>query len=162
MGTSGSGKSTIGEALAKSLGWAFIEADQYHPPENIQKMASGMPLTDEDRAPWLAALRREIDARLAAGTCAILACSALRESYRRILRTGNEAAMPIVYLKADAATLEDRLKRRRGHYMGAAMLESQLQTLEEPDGAIVIPLELPVDEAVEAIRAALDLKPEGW
>lgn len=155
MGVAGSGKSTLAASLAEALGWDLIEADEYHPPGNIEKMASGIALTDADRRPWLESLRREIDARLAAGRCGVLACSALREEYRQILRRGHEERVPIIYLKGDAATIESRLKARRGHYMGPRMLASQLETLEEPGDAVVVSTELPPTEAVALVRREL-------
>lgn len=157
MGVAGSGKSTLGAALAASLGWDFVEADQHHPPENIRKMSTGIPLADDDRWPWLHALRGVIEDRLASGSSSVLACSALRESYRRLLRKGHETQVPLVYLKADPAVLEARLSRRRGHYMGPGMLDSQLQTLEEPRDAVVISAQTPVADAVAEVRRQLGL-----
>jgi gluconokinase len=160
MGPSGSGKSTLGAALAAELGWPFLEADRFHPPSNIAKMAGGIPLSDADRAPWLARLREEVDRRLEGGGGAVLACSALRASYRRQLRAGIEVAVPLIYLKGDRSTLESRLRDRSGHYMKVDMLDSQLEALEEPEpgeGAVAIPTSLPTSEAIRLIRLALRL-----
>jgi gluconokinase len=157
MGVAGSGKSTLGAALAHDLGWEFIESDRYHPPANIAKMAAGQPLTDQDRWPWLDRLRGVIQDRLATGQPAVLACSALREAYRQRLRTGFEPQVPTVFLKGDHDTIRQRLSARRGHYLGPQLLESQFQTLEEPADAIVIPIEVPLEAAVRDIRQALAL-----
>jgi gluconokinase len=162
MGVSGSGKSTLGAALAADLGWPFLEGDRFHPPENIAKMAAGIPLYDADRAPWLARLRAEIESQLRAqnGGGTVLACSALKASYRRQLRGGIEARVPLVYLKGDPSGLEDRLRGRSGHYMKVDMLDSQLEVLEEPEPperAVTIPFDLPTGEAVRLIRRALGL-----
>jgi len=131
MGVSGVGKTTIAEALAKELGWKFQEGDDLHPPSNIQKMHADVALTDEDRAPWLAAIKHWIDARIAAREPGVVTCSALKRSYRDFL-IDRRADVRILYLHADEATIEDRLKYRTGHFMPASLLKSQLQTLEEP------------------------------
>jgi gluconokinase len=158
MGVSGSGKSTIGALLAGQLGWPFIEGDRFHPPENIEKMRSGRPLTDDDRAPWLTALRDEIDRRIAAGESAVLACSALRRSYRQTLARGHEASIAIVHLSADEPTIRERM-RQREHYMKPQMLDSQLAALEppEPGEAVVIDVTLPPKAAAAEIRRRLNL-----
>jgi gluconokinase len=157
MGVAGSGKSTLGAALAAALGWEFIEADQFHPPNNIRKMAAALPLTDEDRRPWLDSLRALVDERLARGQPAVLACSALRQAYRDVLRSGHEESIPVVYLRADPETIRHRLAARRGHYMGPAMADSQFQTLEEPADAVVVPVEMAIDGAIAAIRQQLNI-----
>ncbi len=131
MGVSGSGKSTIAEAMNDTLHWPFQEGDALHPPSNVQKMHHGIPLTDADRAPWLASVRGWIDARLASGEPGLITCSALRRSYRAGL-VGGRRNVRLLYLKADAAVLEARLHKRQGHFMPASLLESQLRTLEAP------------------------------
>jgi gluconokinase len=140
MGVSGVGKTTTGQRLAKRLGWEFRDADDFHPPANIAKMASGVPLTDEDRGPWLDAIGAWIDARAAHGGRAIVTCSALRRIYRERLLHGRASAR-LVFLKGSKALIADRLSRRNGHFMPQGLLDSQFATLEEPrrdERAIVI------------------------
>ena len=144
MGVAGAGKTTVMAGLAGRLGWATAEGDDFHSPENVAKMRAGVPLTDDDRRPWIAALSVWIGEREAAnggaGENAIVACSALRRSYRDLLRDGHPSVL-FVHLVAPAATLETRLHERPGHYMPPALLGSQLETLEPlgPDepGAVV-------------------------
>jgi gluconokinase len=131
MGVSGSGKSTVAEALAHTLGWTYIDADTFHSEANRLKMKQGIPLTDADRAPWLDSLQQQMDTWLAHGQQAVLACSALKVAYRELLRV-DDPRMRTVYLKAEAALLCDRLQNRKNHFLGSALLDSQLQTLEEP------------------------------
>lgn len=126
MGVAGSGKTTVGEALAGRLRAAYVEADDAHPRENIAKMAAGVPLDDDDRRPWLDRLRDE----LAAGDRVVVTCSALKRSYRDVLRTAG--AVRFVHLDVTPAVLEDRLRSRAGHFMASSMLDSQLATLEPP------------------------------
>jgi gluconokinase len=131
MGITGSGKSTVGAMLARALGVDFVEGDDYHPPENVQRMASGIPLTDEDRASWLSALATRIREAHDAGTGLVVTCSALKRSYRDVLR----AAAPelrFVFLNGTRALVSERLAKRSGHFMPASLLDSQLATLEEP------------------------------
>jgi gluconokinase len=131
MGITGSGKSTIGVALAHTLGVDFVEGDEYHPFENVRRMASGIPLTDDERAGWLRALATRIREAKETGAGLVLTCSALKRSYRDVLR----AAAPelrFVFLKGPRALIAERLAERRGHFMPASLLESQLATLEEP------------------------------
>src|SRR5687767_9236520 len=134
MGPSGAGKSTVGRALAEALNWAFIEADDLHPPGNVEKMRNGIGLSDVDRAPWLQFVRASIDEAVRAGRPAVVSCSALRHDYRATLSEGLED-VHFVYLKADAALLEQRLTERAGHFVGPALLSTQLATLEEPGPA---------------------------
>ena len=136
MGVSGAGKTTVGRLLSDRLGWEFLDADDFHPPVNKEKMARGEPLTDADRAPWLEALAGAIRARLASHASVVLACSALKEAYRQQLRLSPEVRF--VHLRADSETLRQRLERRRGHYFRAGMLASQLAALEEPADALSI------------------------
>ena len=159
MGVAGSGKSTIGALLASSNGGQFHDADDFHPPENILKMASGIPLDDADRAPWLARLRREVIDAAPAGKLTVLACSALKRIYRHQLGVGTGGVV-LVHLKGDPATLADRLAGRSEHYMKAGMLESQLAVLEEPspDEGLTVDIASPADEIVATIEAALGLR----
>jgi gluconokinase len=131
MGTAGAGKSRIGSALATALGARFIEGDAYHPPENVARMAAGIPLTDADRHGWLLALAAELRTARERGQSVVLACSALRRAYRELLRSGDEA-IRFVVLQADETLLRARLEKRQGHYMPASLLASQLATLELP------------------------------
>ena len=136
MGAAGAGKTTVGKLLASHLGWDFADADDYHSTTNLDKMRNGIPLTDADRAPWLASLRALICSWIMVGKSAVLACSALKQAYRDNLSVGPEVR--IVYLKLTPEVLRQRLAARHGHFMTEAMLESQLATLEEPKDAIVI------------------------
>jgi carbohydrate kinase (thermoresistant glucokinase family) len=146
MGVSGSGKNTIGEPLARRLGWKFIDGDDYHPPENVKKMAAGIPLRDEDRWPWLdrlnAILRKETDA--------VLACSALKEAYRRRLLAG-VGDCAIVHLRGSFELLRRRVEARRHRYMPASLLQSQFDTLEPPRDAIEVDVAKDVDTSVGTI-----------
>ncbi len=158
MGVSGSGKSTVAEALAARLHWPFQEGDALHPPSNVQKMHAGVPLTDEDRAPWLLAVRRWIDARVAAAEPGLITCSALKRAYRDAL-VGGRPQVRLLYLKADRATLSSRLQARRGHFMPAHLLDSQLATLEEPAPAedpITVRVESTLDQTVSEALSALN------
>jgi gluconokinase len=137
MGVSGSGKTTVGKLLAQALGAEFAEGDAYHPPENIEKMRRGMPLEDADRWPWLQSLAAQIDRWLAAGTPMVLACSALKQSYRDVLAQGRPR-MRFVHLEGDKALIRDRLDARRGHYMPASLLDSKIAALEPPIDAITV------------------------
>ena len=150
MGVSGSGKTVVGTRLAEKLRCDFLDGDNFHPPANIEKMKHGIPLTDEDRLPWLRNLHAEISARLNQGKSGVLACSALKESYRTILREGN-TQVRFVYLKVDRETLEERLKKRSGHFFPKELLDSQLATLESPHDALVVEENRPLDEVVDTI-----------
>lgn len=156
MGVAGSGKSTIGTLLAETLGWQFIDADRFHPAASIEKMKSGMPLDDADRMPWLEALRAAIFNWLSENKRAVLACSALKASYRAILTVDHER-IRFVYLKGDAQLLAGRLRQRHGHFMKADMLESQLKTLEVPEDALAIDASKRPPEIVAAIIEQLKL-----
>jgi len=149
MGVSGSGKTTVGKLLAQSLNWDFSDADDFHPSANIEKMSLGIPLEDADRLPWLLQLQAAIDRWLLENKNVVLACSALKASYREML-CRDQKRIKIVYLKSSFHLLATRLKTRENHYMKADLLLSQLETLEEPEDAIIIdasqPLELIVDQ----------------
>ena len=153
MGVSGSGKTTVGRALASELGWPFIDADSLHPQQNVAKMASGIPLTDEDRWPWFDRIVAEMQRYDAAGRHLVMACSALKQAYRD--RLANGGPVRFVYLQGDAATIAPRLAGRAGHFMPPALLASQFATLEEPYDAIVIDITQPVAAQVAAISRAL-------
>lgn len=131
MGITGSGKSTVGAALARALGVDFVEGDDYHPPENVRRMASGIPLTDDDRAGWLRALATRIRGAKDAGTGLVVTCSALKRSYRDVLRAA-APELQLVFLKGSRAVIAERVAERRGHFMPVSLLDSQLATLEEP------------------------------
>ena len=153
-GVAGSGKSTVGRALADSLGWRFHDADDLHSPGNVARMARGQGLTDEQRAPWLTAVRQVIEQAAASGEDALVACSALKATYRRFLAK-DIPAVAFVFLAGDETLLRERLSRRTGHFAGAALLESQLATLEPPTDALTLDAALPVATLVERIRVNL-------
>lgn len=163
MGVSGSGKSTIGGLIARRLGWPLVEADRFHPPENIRRMSEGTPLTDADRLPWLRALRAELDRLAAEQTSAVLACSALKRSYRELLTRGLAAEVRTVYLRGDPETIRARMAARE-HYMKPRMLDSQFADLEEPgaDEAVIIDVrDDPGELAARAVRLlGLDSRPQ--
>ena len=152
MGVSGSGKTTVGKALAQKLGWRFVEGDELHPAANVAKMKSGVPLTDADRWPWLDAIVAEMRRIDAAGENGVIACSALKAAYRDRLAQGGDVRL--VYLKGDPATIEPRVAHRR-HFMPASLLPSQFATLEEPQDAIVVDIREPVEAQVATIARAL-------
>jgi gluconokinase len=154
MGVAGCGKTSVGEALAARLGWDFFDADDFHPPENVAKMAAGIPLDDADRAPWLAALHDLLARTLNAGRHPILACSALKQSYRDTLVRGNDG-MRIVYLAGGYDLIFARMKQRPAHYMKPGMLQSQFDALEEPADAIPVGIDRPLEEMVDGILEAL-------
>ena len=153
MGVCGCGKTTVGRALARELGWTFVEADDLHPPANVAKMASGIALSDEDRWPWYDRIVLELRRLADRGQDVVLACSALRQAYRHRLARGGD--LRVVYLKGDAATIEPRLAGRKGHFMPPSLLASQFATLEEPADAIVVDAAQPVASQVAAIARAL-------
>ena len=158
FGVSGAGKTTVGKLLARESGWHFVEADDFHSAANIEKMRSGRPLTDEDRWPWLERLREEIKRMVATSKNAVVACSALKRAYRDRLRVGNE--VKFVFLRGDYALVEKQLRSRRGHFMNAALLQSQFDYLEEPQAdehALTVALGRMPEEIVEEIEAKLRL-----
>jgi gluconokinase len=144
----------VGHLLADRLGWPFYDGDDFHSPANVEKMRHGTPLTDEDRGPWLATLHQLLAETEQRGDSAILACSALKIAYRRVLSEGLQT-LRIVYLQGDPTTLQARLDRRVGHYMPRTMLPSQMAALEEPAGAIVVNAALPAHVIVQQIVDAL-------
>lgn len=157
MGPAGAGKTTIGTRLAESLGWRYLEADEFHSAANVARMRQGIPLTDADRAPWLASIRDALREALERGERVILACSALRAEYRDALAPPNAKRHDVifVYLRALPALLRDRLARRVGHFAGPELVDSQLKTLEEPTDALWVDASLPPDEIVACIREQL-------
>jgi gluconokinase len=150
MGVSGSGKTTVGQALAERLGWAFYDADNFHPKENVAKMSSGTPLTDKDREPWLGALNQLIAENLEEKKSLVVACSALKEKYRQHLAKGHENKTQFVYLEGDFETIYTRMQTRQ-HFMKPAMLQSQFDTLEEPSNAIVVDIRQSNGEIIDDI-----------
>ena len=157
MGVAGCGKSTLGRALAAKLGCAFIEGDEFHPPASRRKMASGVPLDDADRWPWLDALAAELGRRAQRGESIVLACSALKYVYRERLRRGCPR-LRLVFLHGAEACISQRLAARRGHYMPPSLLQSQLATLELPrpsEAAVLVDVEAPIQRSVETVIATL-------
>jgi gluconokinase len=150
MGVSGSGKTTSGKKLATELGWTFYDADDFHSPENVEMMRLGIPLNDSDRAPWLSALRSVVVHSLERKKGGVLACSALKASYRDQLLVDNRVTL--IYLKGDPLLIKERLQSRTGHFMKLGMLDSQIAALEEPEFGLRVDIEKPVDEIIETIR----------
>ena len=159
MGVSGSGKSTIAEHLAARLGWRYVDGDLFHPPANVAKMSAGYPLTDEDRWPWLRTIAAEIDRLAAAGTRAVVACSALKRAYRDILAHGRDDVR-IVFLDGTKDLIAKRLAARKGHFMPPGLLDSQFKTLEPPQPSeqpITVSIDASVDGIVNDIVRQLEL-----
>ncbi len=154
MGVTGCGKTTVGRRLGADLGWPYYDADDFHPPENVARMSRGIPLTDADREPWLRAIRRRIDETAAAAAHAVIGCSALKEAYRHVLRDG-APAVAFAWLTGPRALLAERLRHRVGHFMNPGLLDSQLQTLEEPAYAVRVEIALPLAAQVRLIRTRL-------
>lgn len=155
MGVAGSGKTTVGRLLAQELGWPFYDADDFHPPENLEKMAAGTPLSDEDRAPWLLALRALLAEVRARGQNAILACSALKQSFREALSEGYEVRF--VYLKGPPELIARRLAERQGHFFRPELLASQLGALEPPQDVLEADITPPPEAVARFIRESLGL-----
>jgi gluconokinase len=153
MGVAGAGKTTVGRLLARELGWSFYDADDFHPRANVSKMARGAPLDDRDRAPWLDALRELIVGCLARGEDAVLACSALKEDYRRRLLV--DARVKLIYLKGEYELIRERLAARAGHFMKPELLASQFEALEEPGPEAQVDASGPPAEVVKAVRDRL-------
>ena len=163
MGVSGAGKSTVGTLLAERLGWPFEDGDAFHPPENVEKMRAGTPLTDEDRWPWLAAIAARIARARAEGAGVVIACSALKRAYRDVLRDG-QADVRFLHLTGEPAVIMARQAARQGHYMPASLVASQFAALEPPETeADVIDLDVEPDppailaKAIAALRRRGDL-----
>ncbi|MFI5486152.1 gluconokinase [Micromonospora echinaurantiaca] len=159
MGVSGAGKTTVARGIAARTGLTFAEADEFHPPANVERMRAGVPLDDAARQPWLRELAAWMAARAAEGVSTVLACSALRRSYRDVLRQG-PPQVEFVHLDGPAEMIRERLSQRAGHYMPASLLESQLATLEQPDpdeAVLVLDVSLTPEELVEAAVGKLGL-----
>jgi len=154
MGVSGSGKTTIGTALATRLRWAFVEGDDWHPPQNVAKMSAGTPLADEDRFPWLDRINAELRAREARGENVVATCSALKQSYRDRLTRGL-ARWQLVFLHGSFELLSRRMAERKHRFMPASLLQSQFATLEPPVQAIAVDVAEPLERSVDRISAAL-------
>jgi gluconokinase len=154
-GVAGAGKTTVGKLLAKDLGWRFYEGDDFHPAANVEKMRRGEPLTDEDRRPWLDALRAVIQAALKNGENGILACSALKRCYRARLRVSEQVIF--VHLAASPDVIQRRLEHRQGHFMNPSLIESQFTTLETPKTALSLDASLPPAVLVQQVRQALHI-----
>jgi gluconokinase len=154
MGPAGSGKTTVGKLLASQLSWKFADGDDFHPPANIEKMARGVGLTDEDRVPWLISIRDAMRQWQAQERNVVLACSALKRSYREILEINSN--VQLVYLKGSPELLQGRLRSRKGHYANEQLLASQLADLEEPTEAITTNAAGSPEEIVAEIRKRLD------
>lgn len=157
MGVSGSGKTSVGRKLAGRLGWDFYEGDEYHPPENVARMAAGQPLEDRDRAPWLARLRALVWKALAQDRPGVLAASLLKRAYRQQVLGGLEGVQ-LVFLCGDYELIHKRMQQRADHYMGAGMLASQFADLEEPPEALVVEVSAEVEQIVDEIVTRLGLQ----
>lgn len=155
MGTTGAGKTTVGKLLAEKLGWTFLDADDFHPAANVEKMRQGIPLTDADRVPWLAAIHAELARQNAAGKDCVLACSALKNSYRETIGAG--LAMKTVYLKGSYEEMRAHILARHGHFAGEGILAGQFRDLEEPGEAIVVSVRHTPGEIAEEVLEELKL-----
>jgi gluconokinase len=161
MGVSGSGKSTIAEKLAQRLSWTYEDGDRFHPAGNVAKMSAGHPLTDEDRWPWLQAIANEIDRVCKSGEHAVIACSALKRSYRDVLVHGR-SDVRIVYLNGTQELIAGRLARRKGHFMPPGLLASQFKTLEPPgmdENPVTVSIDASVEEIVDDTISQIGLRP---
>jgi len=154
MGVAGSGKTAVGKGVAARLNWLFLDADDFHPAANIEKMKHGIPLNDQDRLPWLRALRDELKRLLAEGRSVILACSALKESYRKLL-SDDVAPMSFVLLDVDQETIRERLQHRSAHFFPKELMNSQFAALEKPKDAIIIDARKSLDEVTDRVVQAV-------
>jgi gluconokinase len=155
MGVTGSGKTTVGSLLAQRLGWEFADADNFHSPANVEKMRLGIPLGDADRVPWLNSLRRALEQWLAEHRSVVLACSALKKSYREQLLVGSE--VKFVYLKGSYDLIYERLRLRHGHFARETILADQFADLEEPDNTTTVEIDQSVEAIVAEIERRIDL-----
>jgi gluconokinase len=158
MGVTGSGKTTIGDLLARRLGWEFADADDFHSPANKERMHKGIPLSDADRLPWLATIHDQIAKWLALKQNVVLACSALKQSYRQLLWTGPE--VQFVYLKGSYELIAERLRARKGHFADEHILAGQFADLEEPSDAVTVDIGASPEEIVDEICRRLGLRPQ--
>jgi gluconokinase len=159
MGVTGAGKTTVGNLLAQQLGWEFADADSFHSPANVEKIRLGIPLDDADRAPWLKSLRQAMERWAAERRNVVLACSALKKSYRDQLFLGSE--VKFVYLKGSYDLIYQRLRLRHGHFASEKILASQFAALEEPDDAIKVDIDQSAEQIVAAIKRGLSLDRDG-
>jgi len=157
MGVSGSGKSTIGQRLAHELSWTFVDADDFHSAHNIEKLRQGIPLNDDDRRPWLAALRHRLERAHAHAENVVLACSALKHSYQDYLAAADPDGLRYVFLVGSEALIQQRLAERKGHFMDPNLLHSQLETLEPPEDALQVDITPPPEVITATIRRQLGL-----
>jgi gluconokinase len=157
MGVSGTGKTTVGKLLAARLGWNFIEGDDFHPTANVRKMSEGVPLTDEDRCPWLQALRQRIEVACKQGENIVLACSALKQEYRRYLERNDLECVHYVFLHGSEELISRRLADRQGHFMAPTLLKSQFEALEVPVGTIQVDITPPPEVIAADIQRKLGL-----
>jgi len=155
MGVTGVGKTTVGNLLAQQVGWQFLDADDFHPEANLAKVRRGVALDDDDRRPWLETLHAELTKRQGKGENVVLACSALKEEYRKTLAAGLRVSF--VYLKGNTSLIAERLRERRGHFADDRILSGQFADLEEPDGALVIDVGVTPQEIVSRIREKLEI-----
>jgi gluconokinase len=157
MGVSGSGKTTIGKALAEKLGWQLLDADDFHPAANIEKMRAGIPLDDDDRRPWLAVLHEKVHDACTTGKNVVLACSALKHNYQDYLEGHDSGCVHYVYLYGSEELIRKRLEGRQGHFMNPNLLLSQFETLEPPAHALCVDIAPSVEEIVNEIKRKLGL-----
>jgi gluconokinase len=157
MGVSGSGKTTVGKELARHLEWTFVDADDFHPAANVQKMHHGIPLSDEDRRPWLAAIHQRLLQAAHRGENVVLACSALKHEYRDYLQHEEPDRIYFVYLRGSEELIRERLASRTGHFMNPGLLHSQFETLQPPDNAIEVDIAPPPEQIAAEIRRKLGL-----
>lgn len=155
MGVAGCGKTSVGRMLSEKLGWKYYEGDDYHPKENVEKMSNGIPLNDDDRKPWLLKLRSIIEDALSQGINIIITCSALKESYREILKVNKE--VKFIYLKGSYELIEARMKLRKNHFMKPGMLKSQFEALQEPADAITIEIDQSLEDIQKNILSEIKL-----
>jgi gluconokinase len=156
FGVTGAGKTTIGQLLAEKMSWNFYDADDFHPITNIDKMKKGIPLADEDRTPWLASLQALIKTSIETGQAGVMACSALRDSYRTYLKVSQDVRF--IYLRGEFSLIRQRLESRTGHYMNPALLQSQFDILEEPQhGELVVSVDQSPEQIVAEIRRELGI-----
>ena len=158
MGVSGSGKTTIGQLLARKLGWSFYEGDDFHSPSNVSKMLGGVPLSDEDRVPWLSAIHQLVHDLIRQSQRAVITCSALKQTYRKLVTEGHPQ-VSLVYLRGNYALLHPRLQSRTAHFMKADLLASQFTALEEPHAVPFIDVSQAPEVIVEQIKRMLHLQP---